>query len=154
MNSDIGGRAYLIKKLGERGLSRRRSLRVLNHIFREIRRALARGEEVEFAGGRLVVTERDGVRGYLGADYPANWDYWTVEWVPDWKTLKRLVGREAAEEQACFFFLDNVFFNEWHEEHRGERGHLATESRRARAEWRAYRRQLGKLRKRRSLPGK
>lgn len=29
MNSDIGGRAYLIKKLGERGLSRRRSLRVL-----------------------------------------------------------------------------------------------------------------------------
>ena len=121
MNSDIGGRAYLIKKLGERGLSRRRPLRVLNHIFREIRRALARGKEVEFAGGRLVVTERDGVRACPGAEYPAAWDYWTVEWVPHWETLKQLVGPEGAEKEASSFFFDKLFMKEWHEGYRAKR---------------------------------
>ena len=49
-----GARALLISKLGEHGLSRRRSLRVLNFIFEEMKRTLARDEEVEFPCGKLL----------------------------------------------------------------------------------------------------
>lgn len=53
MEPKVLGRAYLVKKLGERGLSRRDSVRVLNFLFSEMNLALARDEEVEFAGGKL-----------------------------------------------------------------------------------------------------
>jgi nucleoid DNA-binding protein len=47
------GREQLKKKLGELGLSRRHSLRLLNFIFHELAAALARGEQVEFPFGKL-----------------------------------------------------------------------------------------------------
>ena len=37
MNETVG-REYLVKKLGERGMSRRHSLRVLNFLFKEMKR--------------------------------------------------------------------------------------------------------------------
>lgn len=51
----LAGRAYLQAQLLKRGFSRRRSLRVLNFIFREMSAALARGEEVEFPFGKLKI---------------------------------------------------------------------------------------------------
>ena len=79
MDKDLGGRAYLVKKLGEHGLSRRRSLRVLNHMFREINRALARGEEVEFAGGRLLRVDPAKLSRsrYNEENWFAHWRLWT-----------------------------------------------------------------------------
>ena len=69
---NLGGRSYLIAKLEERGLSRRRSLRVLNFLFKEMKQALARGEEVEFAGGKLQRVERYFSKSWnFVDDYPA-----------------------------------------------------------------------------------
>src|SRR5881392_768788 len=47
------GRAHLVKKLEEHGLSRRGAVRVLNVMFKEMKEALARGETVEFPWGKL-----------------------------------------------------------------------------------------------------
>jgi|SRR5580658_8483685 hypothetical protein len=47
------GRAYLVEKLRERGLSRRDSVRILNAILGEMTMALKRGERVEFPLGAL-----------------------------------------------------------------------------------------------------
>ena len=52
---NIRGREYLAAQLGKHGLSRRSSLWFLNHIFGEIKQALAEGEEVEFPMGKLKV---------------------------------------------------------------------------------------------------
>ena len=49
-----GSRTLLISKLREHDLSRRRSLRVLNFIFEEMKQALARDEEVGFPCGKLL----------------------------------------------------------------------------------------------------
>ncbi len=48
------GRAYLVKKLRGCGLSRRRAVRILNFVFAEMKKALRRGQEVEFALGKLA----------------------------------------------------------------------------------------------------
>jgi len=48
------GRAYLIDKLRERGLSRRNSVRILNFVLDEMTQALRRGEKVEFPFGTLL----------------------------------------------------------------------------------------------------
>ncbi len=48
------GRAELVAKLQERGLSRRQSVRILNFVFAEMKKALRRGQEVEFPLGKLV----------------------------------------------------------------------------------------------------
>ena len=53
------GRSYLIGELGKRGLSRRGSKRILNFIFAEMKRALARNEPVEFPFGWLELREKD-----------------------------------------------------------------------------------------------
>lgn len=113
MDGNLGGRAYLIAKLGERGLSRRRSLRVLNHLFKEIEGALARGKEVEFAGGRLLREERSLLSRRWYNDWPTSWPLWTVIWVPHWETLVRLVGLEEARKQASDLFIDTVFAKEY-----------------------------------------
>jgi hypothetical protein len=71
------GRAYLVKELQKRGVSRRWAVRILDLVFGEMSQALKRGEEVEFALGRLKRVPRgkywDEVkrRGY------------TVRWEPD-----------------------------------------------------------------------
>jgi nucleoid DNA-binding protein len=46
--------AYLVGKLREHGLSRRDAVRILNAIFDEMSKALARDEPVEFPFGVLV----------------------------------------------------------------------------------------------------
>ena len=74
------GRAYLVKKLRERGVSRRQAVRILTVVFREMSRALSRGREVEFPFGKLRRVERnfgpywDAVR-----DTPAHLGLYTVE---------------------------------------------------------------------------
>jgi len=47
------GRAYLVGKLRERGLSRRDAVRILKRVINEMTQALRRGEEVEFPFGTL-----------------------------------------------------------------------------------------------------
>jgi hypothetical protein len=46
-------KGYIVRKLRERGLSRRRSAQILNFILDEAAEALARGEDVEFPFGSL-----------------------------------------------------------------------------------------------------
>ncbi len=49
----ILNKGYIVRKLRERGLSRRRSVQLLNFILHEVSAALARGEDVEFPFGSL-----------------------------------------------------------------------------------------------------
>jgi nucleoid DNA-binding protein len=49
------GRAHLIAKLRERGLSYRMAIRVIDQIFSSMKEALQRGEEVELPIGSLKV---------------------------------------------------------------------------------------------------
>jgi len=119
------GRAYLIEQLKKHDYSRRRSLRVLNCLFREINEALARGEEVEFAGGRLVRVDPASVCRLDYVDWPAHWPRWTVKWVPRWETLVGLVGVEEAQKRALDFLFDEVFIGEWQAWERGERKRAA-----------------------------
>jgi len=63
------GRAYLIDKLRERGLSRRDSAKIVRFVFKEMAGALKRGESVEFPFGTLrrVRHQRRKQRGrFLG----------------------------------------------------------------------------------------
>ena len=46
-------KGYIVRKLCERGLSRRHSVQILNSILDEVAAALARGEDVEFPFGSL-----------------------------------------------------------------------------------------------------
>jgi hypothetical protein len=50
---EILNKGYIVRKLRERGLSRRRSVQLLNFILGEAAAALARGEEMEFPFGSL-----------------------------------------------------------------------------------------------------
>ena len=61
------GRAYLVDKLRERGLSRRDSVCILNIILEEMAKALKRGERVEFPLGALrrVRHQRTKKRGWF-----------------------------------------------------------------------------------------
>jgi hypothetical protein len=52
------GRAYLVEKLQEQGLSRRDAVRILNFVIDEMVKALRRGEEVEFPFGKLKRVKR------------------------------------------------------------------------------------------------
>jgi hypothetical protein len=46
-------KGYIVRKLRERGSSRRRSVQLLNFILDEVAASLARGEDVEFPFGSL-----------------------------------------------------------------------------------------------------
>jgi hypothetical protein len=50
---NILNKGYIVRKLCERGLSRRRSVQILNSILDEVAATLARGEDVEFPFGSL-----------------------------------------------------------------------------------------------------
>ena len=50
---NILNKGYIVRKLCERGLSRRQSVQILNSILDEVAAALARGEEVESPFGSL-----------------------------------------------------------------------------------------------------
>ena len=67
---NLGSRAYLVKKLGEIGVSRRRAVRILNVIFREMGLALRRGEYVEFPFGYLWAEKRVSQRWEARGDEP------------------------------------------------------------------------------------
>ncbi len=47
------GRAYLVKKLQDRGLSRRKATRVVNAVLEAMIKALRQGKEVKFPFGKL-----------------------------------------------------------------------------------------------------
>jgi nucleoid DNA-binding protein len=50
---NILNKGYIVRKLQERGLSRRQSVQILNFTLDEAAAALARGEDVEFPFGSL-----------------------------------------------------------------------------------------------------
>ena len=78
------GRACLVEKLQERGLSRRQAVRILNEIFEEMSHALERGEDVEFPFGKLRRVKRHfGKRWEAVDDWPANRNPYTAEWELD-----------------------------------------------------------------------
>lgn len=74
------GRAYLVKKLQERGLSYRRSVRIVNFIFAEMAKTLKRGGVVPFPFGKLKRVKRHFSKwwDYVG-DTPAHKSIFTVE---------------------------------------------------------------------------
>ena len=79
MDKDLGGRAYLVKKLWGTRLVATTLAAVLNHMFREINLALARGEEVEFVGGRLLRVDPAKLSRsrYNEENWFAHWRLWT-----------------------------------------------------------------------------
>ena len=78
------GRAYLVGKLMDQGLSRRQSVLVVNVILERMVYALRRGWEVEFPFGKLK-----RVRRHFGKewdhidDWPADRQPYTVAWELD-----------------------------------------------------------------------
>jgi hypothetical protein len=98
---NLGGREYLKKKLIERGMSRRGALRMLSFIFEEMKRALARGEAVEFAGGKLVRVRKSFGQWWDRADdWPAHRQAYTVEWELSPPVQEQLCGPLEKEERA------------------------------------------------------
>ena len=73
------GRAYLVAQLQRRGVSRRFAVRILNFVFGEMKKALARGKEVEFPFGKLKRVRYDSIR-YLELieDWSASHEGYTV----------------------------------------------------------------------------
>jgi hypothetical protein len=67
---NLGGRAYLVRKLEERGASRRWAVRIVNLIFREMGLALRRDEYVEFPFGYLKAEKRLSRRWEAIGDEP------------------------------------------------------------------------------------
>lgn len=81
---NIGGRGYLVRKLGERGLSRRQAVHILNAIFAEMKKTLRRGGSVEFPFGKLVRVRRHFSKYWNGVDdWPAHQQPYTVAWELD-----------------------------------------------------------------------
>jgi hypothetical protein len=92
---NIGSRAYLVGKLRERGVSRRRTVRILNAVFLEMRLALQKGQEVEFPLGKLKRARRHFSKYWDAVDdWPANRDPYTVEWELDGEGWRLLEGEE------------------------------------------------------------
>jgi hypothetical protein len=74
---NVGGRAYLVNKLGEHGASRRRAVAIVNKVFEEMGRALRGGEYVEFPFGYLYAYKRLSERWQMIGDEPMR--PWWVE---------------------------------------------------------------------------
>jgi hypothetical protein len=73
------GRAYLVGKLQAQGLSRRRSVLVVNVILERMIRALKRGWEVDFPLGKLKRVKRRFSKHWRAIDdRPANRDPHTI----------------------------------------------------------------------------
>ena len=94
------GRAYLVSKLQERGVSRRMAVRILNLIFAEMSKALQRGREVEFPFGRLKRVKRVSRRWELAGDEPMT--PYTVEHELDATGYRLLPGED---DPAALAFL-------------------------------------------------
>jgi nucleoid DNA-binding protein len=89
MGRKLGGRAYLVSRLGELGISRRQAKRIVNMVFDEISRALRRGESVEFPFGYLKA--KKGRR----SETPL-----TIEHIPDDEGWKLLEGEKLVPAAA------------------------------------------------------
>ena len=97
------GRAYLVGKLQDQGLSRRQSVAVVNVILGRMIHALRRGWEVEFPFGKLTRVKRHFSQWWDAVDdTPANRHLYTVEYELDelgdqelngWQRPKRGRGR-------------------------------------------------------------
>jgi hypothetical protein len=75
---NLGGRAYLVSKLQDRGASRRRAVRIVNMVFEEMSQALARGEYVEFPFGYLKAEKGRRWDAPLAAKHHLNEDGWKL----------------------------------------------------------------------------
>jgi len=107
---NLGGRAYLVAKMGELGISRRRAVAILNGVFGEMGLALARGGEfVEFSFGYLKAVQRRWEAPFT-IDLIPDDEGWTlldgetpVPWAPGWseKVDKRfwIYRRDRAMER-------------------------------------------------------
>lgn len=99
------GRAYLIGELRRRGLSRRRAKRILNFIFAEMSKALARDEAVEFPFGWLEREKKISRHWELIGDEPMK--PYTVSHYTDQEGVALLggLGNMLPEPVGWTFFL-------------------------------------------------
>ena len=101
------GREYLEKRLRKQGLSRRRSVKILDAIFGEMSAALARGEQVEFPYGKLTRVRKHFGRWWDAVDdWPANREPYTVEWELSPEGWEQLCGPLEKGERD---YLDTVW---------------------------------------------
>jgi hypothetical protein len=89
------GRAYLVGKLQERGLSRRQAVGILNFTLHEMAAALKRGREVEFPFGPLKRVKHASRRWQMIDDDPMQ--PYSVEHELDGEGDQLLNGIEAPE---------------------------------------------------------
>jgi len=92
------GRAYLVAKLREVGVSRRFAVRILNVVFDEMSKALQRGREVECEFVSLQRVKRVSRRWEIIGDEPMN--TYTVEHELDAEGYKLLNGNDDPAELA------------------------------------------------------
>jgi len=108
------GRAYLVGKLQARGLSRRRSVLIVNVILSQMIHALKRGREVEFPFGKLKRVKRHFSKWWDAIDdWPANRDPYTIVHEVDeagdrelhpwaWRTKGATVARSRRSMNSSF----------------------------------------------------
>jgi hypothetical protein len=89
----LGGRAYLVSELAKHGCSRRRAVRIVNAVFREMGLALQRGEYVEFPFGYLMAEKRMRQYWWDVGDEPMR--PWFIEHKLDDEGERRLEGEGA-----------------------------------------------------------
>jgi len=92
------GRAYLVKELQKRGVSRRLAVRILDLVFGEMSQAHKRGEVVEFPLGKLKRVPRGKYWDEID-DWPANRRRYKVKWELD-EAENRLTEELDQDEQA------------------------------------------------------
>lgn len=91
------GRCYLVDKLRESGLSRRRSVLVVNTILEAMTDALRRGEDVEFPFGQLSRIRRYFNKHWESADdWPADQNPYTVVYQLDMDAERRVSRKKLA----------------------------------------------------------
>ena len=84
----------------KRGMSRRDAVRMINFIFKELKRALARNDEVEFACGTLLRVRKSFGEWWGSHDWPAHLQGYTVEWELSPAGEELLCGPLDEEERA------------------------------------------------------
>lgn len=97
-DKNLGGRAYLVKRLREKcGLSRRQATAVVNVILERMIRALKRGWEVEFPYGILVRVRRSVTYrwGEMGGRFP-----YRLDWQLDRAGARELSGETQPKRGA------------------------------------------------------
>ena len=92
------GRSYLVGRLRDQGLSRRRAVLVVNVILSRTIHALRRGREVEFPFGTLNRVERHFSEFWDSVhDSPANRSPYTVEYELNREGFRVLYGNQESK---------------------------------------------------------